>query len=144
MRRVRFEFDPLLKVDQIKGHFIGTVTQSQIGDQSVQERRLARARLAGDQRVLSRTGAQSQLLQAFGTGTPDRHVDLCRAGGRPSCIVSGGNELKRHLDTDGFLSRLASQPHDVTEPLRRHAAIEGERQPLEGRIAPLARATFEN
>ena len=36
MRRISFELDTLLEIDQIKGHLIRTIAQSQIGDHSVQ------------------------------------------------------------------------------------------------------------
>ena len=66
------------------------------------------------------------MLQAFGAGTTDWHVDLCRAVGRPNRITSGGNERKRHFNADGFFGRLARQPHDFAEPLGGYTAIERE------------------
>ena len=52
MGRVGLEFDPFLKVDQIQLNLGRAVGEREIRDERVQQRRFARASLAGDQHVL--------------------------------------------------------------------------------------------
>ena len=62
VRRVGFELDPLFEVDQIKVKLIRPVMQRGVRDEDVQERRFARAGLAGDEHMLRRPFAQPEML----------------------------------------------------------------------------------
>ena len=60
---VGLELDPLLEIDQVELDLVGIVIQRDIGDQRVQETRLARPGLAGDQDMLRGPAAQVEILQ---------------------------------------------------------------------------------
>ena len=62
---IRFEFNALLEVDQVQLDFIRRIVHRQVRDQRVQQRRLARAGLAGDKRVLGRALAQVPAFAAW-------------------------------------------------------------------------------
>ena len=49
-RGVDLELDALLEVDQVELDLVGAVAEGRVGDQGVQQGRLARAGLAGDER----------------------------------------------------------------------------------------------
>ena len=60
--RVDLELDPLLEVDQVEFDLVGAVVQGDVDDQGVEQRRLARARPAGDEDVLRGPLAEGQVL----------------------------------------------------------------------------------
>ena len=82
-RRVDLELDAFLEVDQVELELVGAVPQRGVGDQGVEQGRLARARLAGDQDVLRRPLAELEVLELGGPGAAERDVDPGAAVERP-------------------------------------------------------------
>ncbi len=83
VRGVGLELDALLEVDQVQLDLVGAVPQRQVRDQRVQQRRFARAGLAGDQHVLRGALAEPQALQLRRAGPAERHVDPVRLSAGP-------------------------------------------------------------
>ena len=92
---VGLELHPFLEVDQVQLDLVGAVAQGQVGDQHVQQRRFARARLAGDQHVLRGALAQVEVLQFHGPGAAQGHVDAAAAVGGPPLGLVGHDALER-------------------------------------------------
>ena len=74
-RGVDLELDAFLEVDQVELELVGAVPQGAVGDQGVQQGRLARAGLAGGEHVLRGPFAQLEVLQLGGAGAAQRNVD---------------------------------------------------------------------
>ena len=130
---VGLELDALLEVDQIQLDLVGAVHQGQVGDQGVQQRRFARAGLAGDQHVLGRALAQLEALPLGGPGPAQRHIDARGGCRRPPVFVAAGA-----MKSNGTSTRLASLAacadlvHDPAEAIWR------------GRRLRVAAETFRN
>ena len=90
MRGVGLELDALLEVDQVELELVGAVPQRRVGDQRVQQRRLAGAGLAGDQDVLRGPLAEPEVLELGGAGAAERHVDAVAAVARPELVRRSG------------------------------------------------------
>ena len=101
VRGVGLELDALLEVDQVELDLVGAVAQGQVGDQHVQQGRLARAGLAGDQHVLRGALAELEVLQLRRAGAAERHVDAAR-GCRRSTTRSGVGAM----NSNGTSTRL--------------------------------------
>ena len=115
-RRVDLEFDAFLEVDQVELELVGAVAQRSVGDQRVQHRRLARARLAGGEHVLRRALAELQVLQLGGAGAAQRNVDALAAVEGPVLVGLGRDELERNLDAVGVAGGIADLVQDLGEP----------------------------
>ena len=142
-RGVDLELDALLEVDQVQLELVGAVAQRGVGDQGVQQRRLARARLAGDQHVLRRALAELEVLQLGGAGAAERE---CRrpCGCRSVQYWSGLGAM----NSNGTSTRLASRAASPTlcRISENRACVGGrverEREPAEVRLAPLEPAVL--
>ena len=55
VRRIRFEFDALLEVDEVQFDFLRAVIKRQVCDERVHQCRLTGARLTGNEHVLRGT-----------------------------------------------------------------------------------------
>ena len=88
---VGLELHAFLEVDQVQFDLVGAVAEGQVGDQHVQQRRLARARLAGDEHVLRGAAAQVEVLELHRPGAAQGHVDAAAAVAGPPGIF-GGND----------------------------------------------------
>ncbi len=135
VRDVGFEFDPFLEVDQIQLDFVGTVAQRGVGDQGVQQRRFARARLAGDEHVLGSSLPEPQMLQAGGAGPAQGDVDATAAVRFPVRVVRRGDSFERHFHA---LGRVGGGADGVQHALALLGGriLDREWQILEGRFLP--------
>ena len=99
VRRVRLELDALLEVDQVQLDLVRAVVQREVRDQRVQQRRLARAGLAGDEHVLRRALAERERSAA---ASRRRGRAARRSPSRLSPVQHfvrrRRDELERHLD----------------------------------------------
>ena len=107
-RGVGLELDALLEVDQVELDLVGAVAQGQVGDQHVQQGRLARAGLAGDQHVLR--GAAAELRGAAASWPrPGPAARRCRRGCRRSTTRPSGGAMHSN-GTSTRPASLASLP----------------------------------
>ncbi len=139
-RGVDLELDAFLEVDQVELELVGAVSQRSIGDQGVQHRRLAGARLAGGQHVLRRAFAELQVLELGGTGAAQGDVDALAAVEGPELVGLGGDELERNLDPVGVAGGVADLVQDLGKSGRFWGRVEGKRIAAEIRLAPLQAA----
>ena len=144
MRRIRFEFNALLEVDQIKLDLVRAVHQGRIRDEPVQKRRFAGARLAGHEQMLRRALAQPHRLQPPRAGPTDRHDQFLARVPRPVIALRRRDLLERHLDLHRILGCPARRANHVVESLGRRRSIERERQVLKRRIPPAEPACFSS
>ena len=107
MRRVRFEFDALLEVDQVELDLVGAVHQRRVRDEAVQERRLAGARLAATSKCCDVPLPKPHRLQPPRAGPADRHDQLLAAVAGPIVVFRRRDLLERHLDLHRILRRPA-------------------------------------
>ena len=141
---VGLELHPLLEVDQIQFHLVGTVAEGEIGDQDVQKRRFARAGLAGDEHVLRRPLAEVEVLEFHCAGPAQGDVDAAAAVGGPPLARLGGDAGEGHLDAAGVLDLAADAADDVRESLGRRRRVDRRRHdavvwmpPGESPLAPV-------
>ena len=133
---VGLELDPLLEIDQIELDLVGIVIQRDIGDQRVQETRLARPGLAGDQDMLRGPAAQVQVLQLGGPGPAQWHIETATAVPSPVLLGSGSDTVKRHLDATRVTSLFAHGTDDLDEFRRFGRRLDGQRQPAQLLVLP--------
>ena len=114
---VELELDALLEVDQVELDLVGAVVQREARDQRVHERRFARARLAGDQRMLARALAELDVLQLLGACRSQRCEHLGGRAPRPPILFLGCHAVERHLHPLGRLGPLAHTLDDFREHL---------------------------
>ncbi len=97
VRDVGLEFHSLLEIDQIELHLVGRVPEGQIGDHDVEERGLAGAGLAGDQRVLGHAPAQAQVLQTRRARAAERDTEFLPAVEGPDLRVRRSDRFEGDL-----------------------------------------------
>ena len=110
---VELELHPLLEVDEIELDLVGAVLQGEARDHRVHERRLARARLAGDQAVLARALAELEELELFGAGGAEGREHLVGRAPVPPLAFGRGDAVERH---DHPLGRLRTLAHPLDDP----------------------------
>jgi len=133
---IGLELDPLLEVDQVELDLVRAVAEGHVGDQDVQQGRLARPRLPRNQHVLGRPLAELEVLELGHAGAPQRHVDPPRALGRPPLVRLRGDPLEGELDPPG-VPRLASHaPHQVGELPRGRRAVQEQPERTEIGVLP--------
>ena len=135
-RGVDLELDPLLEVDQVELELVGAVAQGRVGDQGVEERRLARAGLAGDQDVLRRALAELEVLELGGAGAAERDVDAGAAVLGPVVLGLRGDEVERDLDAMGVAGALAVVVEHAGEGLGVGGGVERQGELRELAVAP--------
>ena len=101
VRGVGLELDAFLEVDQVQLDLVRAVAQGHVGDQGVQQRRLAGAGLAGDEHVLRGAPAELEVLELGGAGAAERDVDADRLSLRPVVVVGGA------MTSNGTSTRFA-------------------------------------
>ena len=126
--RVGLELHAFLEVDEVHFDLVGTVAEGHVGDQHVQQRRLAGARLAGDEHVLRGAAAQVEVLEFHRAGAAQGHVDAAAAVAGPPGIFGGNDAVERHLDAAGVADLVAHGAHDLGEPLGRRRGVERHRR----------------
>ena len=117
-RSVGLEFDALLEVHQPELHLVRRIPERGVHDQRVQERALARARLAGDERVLAGALAERHVLQPVGAAAPERYAEILGGRERPAFVGPRRDRGEGHLDAVRVLG----------------GAADGARQPEEERV----------
>ncbi len=115
---VGLELDSLLEVDQVELDLVRPIVQRDVGDQRVQETRLARPGLARNQHVLTRAAAQVQVLQLRRTRPTQGNVQAATTVPTPVLGPIRRNPLEWHFHPTRVPSMLAHVSHNLHE-LRR-------------------------
>ena len=139
---VGLELDTLLEVDQIELDFIGAVMQRGVGDERMQQRRFSGAGLAGDQHMLRRSLAESQVLQLGGPRATDRDVQSGPCAGRPELIGGRHHSFERHFDAADRTGQLPREAHQFTELVGGRWWIEDQRPVAQNGIGEPERTLF--
>src|SRR5206468_8201605 len=106
MRGVRLELHAFLEVHQVQFDFLGTVVQSEIRDEGVQERRFARARFAGNEDMMGGALAKLQMLPFGSAGSAEGDVDAEATVGHPPLVRWRSDKFKRNLHSSRFAGFL--------------------------------------
>ena len=103
---VGFELDALLEVDEVELDLVGRVVERDVGDQRVQQRRLAGAGLAGDEHVLRRADAEAERLEFLGPCAADGDDQLPAAVAGPEFVGGGGDHREGDFDAPRLLAAV--------------------------------------
>ena len=125
---IGLEFHAFLEVDQVELDFLRRIPKRKIGDHRMQQRGLAGASLAGDQRMLRGALPQREVLE-FGRARPaERHSHFAVSVERPHLIQGRGDDFKRHFDAAGILRGLADRVQFLGDELIIGRRIKRERE----------------
>ena len=125
---VGLEFHALLEVHQPELHLVRRIPERGVHDERVEERALARARLAGDERVLAGALAERHVLQAVGAAAAERHAKALGGGERPALVGPRRDGGEGHLDAVRVLGGAADGARQLEEERVIRRSIGNERE----------------
>ena len=126
--RVGLELDALLEVDEPELDLGRRIPAGDSRDDRVKQRRLARAGLARDERVLAGAFAEQELLQARGARAADGHAQVLRARKRPEAVGLRRDRVEWNFDARGGLCVAADAGEERDERLVGQRRVERERK----------------
>ena len=142
-RGVHLELHALLEVDQPQFQFIWTEPRRHVHDHRVQQRALARARLARKQHMLFRAFAKQQALQLRGTRATDGHLHAGSGAGGPHRVRRGRDGAEGHLHHRRLLGGTAHVSQQFLQAIggrrciqRDGLVLQTDTIEMEGAVAP--------
>jgi hypothetical protein len=104
---VAFELDALFEVDEVELDLGGVGPEGEVGDEHVEEGRLAGAGFAGDEDVLAGAFSEGEVLEFIGAGEADGDAEFGGGIEGPAGVDGGHDFGEGHFDAIRVDARLA-------------------------------------